>query len=92
MNRPRTRRKKQVRSWDRLLWAVEMKSNKPELIGASWEKVVGPLYTGEPTRALLFNTRRLAQIWCKLAMEKCKKFGSDWKFKPVRVRELIKPL
>lgn len=86
---------KDLKSWDRLLWAVEMKSKscKPEgiLIGEAWHKVTPWFYKGQPSRALLFTTRIKAQQWCKDAFIKNQKHSKDWSFKVVRVRETISP-
>jgi hypothetical protein len=84
-----------VRHWDRLLWAVEMRSAscRPEgmLIGDAWHAIAPPAYEGEPTRCLLFRTRRLARAWCIEATVKHANHSTDWRFRPVRVRETVMP-
>lgn len=81
--------------WNRMLWAVEIRSKscKPEgmLIGDTWHAVTPQKYLGEPPRALLFKTRRMAREWCFNATRKYQKHGPDWKFRPVRVRETLTP-
>ena len=84
-----------VRHWDRMLWAVEMRSAscRPEgmLIGDAWHAITPPAYEGEPTRCLLFRTRKQARAWCVEATAKHAKHSKDWRFRPVRVRETVMP-
>lgn len=85
--------------WNRKFWGVEFSSSgdklgdKPMLLGIGWHEVRdNPRYAGEPTRPLLFTTRTLARAWCKKQMEKYKDRNDVckyWRFRPVRVRELI---
>jgi hypothetical protein len=81
------------RHWRRVLWAVEMRSRscRPEgmILGRAWHEIESPRYAGEPTRCMLFRTRRQARAWCKEAAEKHSKHSPDWKFRPIRVREII---
>lgn len=85
-------------SWDRKLWAIEFSTNadnlgdQPKLIGGNWHEANTPRYVGEPSRPVLFTTRALARAWCKEKMAKysdrddsCK----HWRFRPVRVREVV---
>lgn len=87
------KRIKSKTSWNRLLWAVQMRSalDRPEpiLIGVTWDHIGPPAYDGEPLRCLLFHTRGLARVWCIAATKKFSNHGSDWRFKPIRVRETI---
>ena len=80
--------------WDRLLWGVEMraKSCRPEgmLIGDAWDHVTPQKYLGEPTRPLLFWSRRQARVWCAAKTIACKRHSDDWIFRAVRVRETVK--
>ena len=72
--------------WDSMLWGVTFSSQKtsPILIGRTWGGHFGEHYAGEPTRPLLFNTRREAQAWCK------EKNGNGCiRFRAVRVREVV---
>ena len=81
--------------WDRLNWAIEMKSKscKPNgmIIGTAWHQIVPPTYKGEPTRPLLFRTRKIAREWCSAKTIECARHSPDWRFRPVRVRERILP-
>ncbi len=80
--------------WNRLLWAIEFSSprERPMLIGRTWD--YGPKHhADEPSRALLFTTRRAARGWC--AREHAQYAGrtdycADWRFRPVRVRETVR--
>jgi len=87
--------KRFVRHWDRLHWAVEMRSKscKPDgmLIGVAWHKITPPTYEGEPSRPLLFRTRSHARKWCAAKTIECARHSPDWRFRPVRVRETILP-
>ena len=79
-------------SWNRNLWGVEFKGgfkeDQPVILGAAWNcKRADPRYEGEPTRALLFDTRQQAREWCWDNTARYTHFG--WKFKPVKVRELV---
>jgi hypothetical protein len=84
-----------VRHWDRMQWAVEMRSKscKPDgmLIGVAWHKITPPAYDGEPSRPLLFRTRNHARKWCAAKTIECARHSPDWRFRPVRVREMILP-
>lgn len=84
-----------VRHWDRVQWAVEMRSKscKPDgmLIGVAWHKITPPTYEGEPSRPLLFRTRAQARKWCAAKAIECSRHSPDWRFRPVKVRELILP-
>ncbi|OGP46224.1 MAG: hypothetical protein A3K30_03900 [Deltaproteobacteria bacterium RBG_13_51_10] len=82
-----------VTLWDRLLWGVEFSQpdERPFLVGEGWATYPAqPLYAGQPTRALLFDTRKQAREWCRK-----KEAGyaghqngcAKWRFRPVRVRE-----
>jgi len=84
-------------TWDRLLWGVTftggMVGDKPSLIGTHWMRPTPEArYDDEPTRPLLFCTRAAAREWCRVRVaeyagrtDSCGK----WKFRPVRVRELV---
>jgi hypothetical protein len=84
------------RNWDRKLWAVEMRSAScrpdPIIIGTSWHSVQPVQYPGQPTCPLLFVTRRRAREWCAAKTVECARHSSDWRFRPVRVREVLVPL
>lgn len=84
--------------WDREMWGIEFRSGKEvaTLIGGGWNgfEAERERYAGEPTRALVFGTRKQARDYCK---EKhleyrghpvCKK----WRFRPVRVREVVEKI
>ncbi len=66
------------------------------LLGSLWHEQVlfrGKFYAGEPARALLFQTRETARIWCQ---EEASKFldrndcCAKWRFRPVRVTETVR--
>ena len=82
--------------WDNIYWAVEMRSKSCKLdgmlIGVAWHKITPPAYEGEPSRPLLFKTRKLARKWCADKTMEYVRHSPDWKFCPVRVREIITPL
>jgi len=82
-------------SWDRKLWGVlfTSKDSSPTLIGNAWSDPFNSRYEGEPSRVLLFTTRRSAQEWCKEKRAQYKDRPDScryWKFRPVRVRETVK--
>lgn len=85
--------------WDRLFWGISFtgryKDERHLLLGTAWHTTPlqqSELYPGEPTRPLLFQTRAQAREWCKAkhavyaGRKDCCK---DWRFRPVRVRELV---
>lgn len=89
-------------AWDRLLWGVEFADRGVEfvdsrkdrfLIGTAW---MNPRpksqYKGEPTRPILFTTRKQAREWCKNKQAEYAgrtDFVAKWRFRPVRVREKV---
>ena len=91
-----------MRRWDKRLWGVLFhghdKRDQPMLLGAMWHdearKFEGA-YAGEPTRALLFCSRREARTWCSETMEKWRDGRqrddavTRWRVEPVRVRETV---
>lgn len=85
-----------ARPWNRLLWGVEFSApqSSPRLIGSLWqERMPAEQYPGEPLRALLFTTRKVAREWCRVEMDKRKGRSdcyADWRFRPVRVRETVR--
>jgi hypothetical protein len=90
--------KKHPKPWERYLWGVEFtiwdKREPPRLIGALWNNYPPrPSHDGEPSRALLFVTRRQARAWCA---EKNKQYAGradccrHWRFQPVRVVETVR--
>lgn len=100
MNGSRGSTLRQVRHWDRLLWGVEFtglrSDDAPMLIGrlwaADWATTTSMSYPGEPTRALLFTTRKLARQWCAETMAKWSDGDSivrRWRVRVVRVRETV---
>lgn len=87
------------RPWDRRLWGIKFtcacKEDPPLLLGSAWHKVEPESYAGEPTRALIFTTRQSAREWC--ATERAKYADrtdccAHWRFRPIRVQELVRPL
>jgi hypothetical protein len=85
-------------AWDRLLWGIQFSSQgeKPLLIGTLWlHPMATPQYFDEPPRPLLFKTRVSARNWCRERLLEYKGRNdccAKWKFKPVRVRETVKPI
>jgi hypothetical protein len=90
-----------MRAWDRVFWAIRftraMRGDMPMLLGTAWHKEANERnkgYVGEPSRTLLFKTRKHARQYCAAQMASYAARGdvcSKWKFTPVRVRELIEP-
>ena len=84
--------------WDRLLWGIQFSSNRdgfgdpPMLIGGNWHPANKPRFPGEPSRPILFTSRKLARAWCREEREKYKDRNDTckhWIFQPVRVRETV---
>lgn len=86
--------------WRKVLWGVEFKGSidddAPMLLWGLWHDTVRrgrEFYDDEPTRALLFQTRRAARAWCK---EEMKKYAGRndccalWRYRPVRVIETVR--
>lgn len=73
-----------------------MKDDKPMLIGSQWHVIERNRdhYYGEPTRAMVFQSRSAARAWCRdqmrqyLGREDC---CGLWRFRPVRVVETVRP-
>lgn len=85
-------------AWKKNLWAVmfkgSLKDDKPMMLGSNWHHVAREraFYYGEPTRALLFQSRGAARSWCRAQMTKYR--GREdccgkWRFYPVRVVETV---
>lgn len=79
-------------AWNRSLWGVELTGADGEkmLIGRVWDHRhdQSKYQPDEPTRALLFMTRKQAAEWCraKRAVNKVK----GWRFTAVRVIETVR--
>ena len=77
--------------WDRNLWGVEfkggMKEDNPMILGEAWNGPSLERHEGEPTRALLFRTRKQARAWCQDRRKRNKTY--KWTFTPVKLRELL---
>ena len=87
---------------DKLLWGVMFTSgalrDPPVLLGGLWHDEARQFhgaYEGEPSRALLFCTRREARHWCAETMRTWR-YGRQhddivarWIVRPVRVRETV---
>lgn len=86
-------------AWDRKLWGVmftgALKADQPMLLGDAWHQSRGwPKTPDIPSRAMLFMTRAQARQWCseQHAMNKGRQdCCAKWRFRPVRVRETVKP-
>lgn len=82
-----------AKSWSHQYWGVLLLSDgkEPILISGSWHPKIKYTYEGEPSRPVLFTTRKLARIWCKELNEMCKHV-SIWKFKVVKVKYNVKAI
>lgn len=86
---------RQTKLWpDRVVWGVlfdGFKGEPTKMIGGGWHpELRGARYDGEPTRPLLFTSRRLARVWCQEQRAKYADrpdFVREWRFRPVRLRE-----
>ena len=93
-----TAKSKRMRSWDRQLWGVRFTAgrhdDRPLMIGTRWNPDTrGMGYEGEPTRVLLFTTRRIARAWCSARHAQYSGRHDNcarWRFTPVRVRETVR--
>ena len=87
---------RQQNGWDQQLWGVSFTSSgsKHVILGTAWHAIFDPRYEGEPSRPLLFLTRRTARAWCEAqhakyaGREDC---CADWRFRPIRVRMTVRP-
>ena len=86
--------------WDRPLWGIIFTGldRVPTMIGSLWHKeagIAGAKYKGEPTRALLFCTRRQARDWCAATNKVWAAYNDGivehWRVHPVQVREVVTP-
>jgi hypothetical protein len=80
----------------RILWGVTLRGPlSPEhLLYEPWNSPRRAAYPGEPTRALVFQTRAKARAWAKHQQASYRNYplGSvvrDWHFRAVRVTELL---
>lgn len=87
-----------MRGWDRVLWGVVWQtSDHTSLIGSLHHPDEKPTYAGEPTRALLFTTRKAARAFCQSRRAQYAEYPKPhiclaWRWTPVRVRETVMPL
>lgn len=76
--------------WSRRLWGVEYrKKGKAMLIGCLWNYEFEQArihYDGEPTRAMLFQTRKAARAWLKQRPD------GGQNLRIIRVRETVKAI
>ena len=82
------------RVWDRHLWGIVFSDkHDPFLLGKAWDSTDEPRHPGEPTRTLLFDTRKQARAWAadRITIYKGNNITKKWKFKVVKVRELVTP-
>lgn len=67
------------------------------IIGTAWHKEANEAnkgYAGEPSRALLFKTRKYARQYCAGQRASYAKIGgvcATWRFTPVQVKESVTP-
>ena len=78
--------------WDRRLWGVVLNGTGP--LGVGWHHHRVDPYESEPSRALLFTTRRAARVFCQQKHAQYAAYPDGdpcraWRFRPVRVRERI---
>lgn len=83
----------QSKPWDRKRWAIEL-SNKQGgiercIIGEGWDWELIPQHIHH--RCLTFPTRSQAMAWCIKAHDRYDVHGY-WRFRPIRVREVITPI
>ena len=87
-----------AKPWDRRMWGVVhyhvglRRHEPPMLLGAGWDKGRTRYHQGEPSRTLVFTSRKLAREWCAKESEWCGARTDccrDWRFVPVKVRELV---
>lgn len=82
--------------WDRIMWGIEFRNGNetPTLLGGGWGGFNAGVsrYKGEPTRALVFSTRRQARDYCRMKHQEYKDHPicGKWRFRPVRVRETVR--
>lgn len=92
---------KGVRGWSHLRWGVVFLTPESEtgyrarMIGSLFHDEAGKSpYPGEPTRALVFHTRRDAREWCEAENAKWRDYPvghicRNWRMRVVRVRETV---
>jgi hypothetical protein len=82
-----------VGPWVRMHWAIVFKTNfdRYSMIGTTWDKRGREVPKTEPTRPLLFRTRKQAVDWCREqnAYWHSTDYGKKWRVKPVRVIESV---
>ena len=79
-------------AWDRMKWGIALTTRldpKPALIGGMWHPNGKARYPGEPTRAVLFDTRAQARSWARSKTQEANMHSPDWRFHVVRVREVV---
>ena len=87
-------------SWNRKLWGILFLGgdrSDPILIGGMWEQAMKRIrYDGEPTRALVFMTRKDARKWCAVKNDDYAHSNDSivrkWRCKVVRVSEVVKQI
>lgn len=81
-------------TWDKVLWGVELShcaSNERTLmLGSARHRPYRRGHEDEPTRVLLFCTRKQARDWCKSSNELAGHLG--WKYTPIKVRERVEKI
>mgnify|MGYP001618310194 FL=1 len=83
------------RSFSRLSWGVLWDTAGRDAIGPifrghhDFETPAQP-YDGEPTRPLLFRSRRHAREWCAKTHRQYASPCPAWRWRPVRVRETLR--
>ena len=81
-------------TWDRVLWGIELKSTittePPMMLGARRDTTDRCGHDGEPTRTLLFCTRKQARDWRRENNERDGHLG--WKYTPIKVRERVEKI
>lgn len=84
-----------TRWWRQRCWGVMFRgalpTDAPMLLGQAWYAVERK-YLGEPSRALLFQTRAQARQWCAVHQATYRRRQDTcmtWRFSVVRVRETV---
>ena len=81
-------------TWNRVLWGVELKSTiknePPTILGSRWHFADRRGHDGEPSRVLLFCTRKQARDWCRGRNERDEHLG--WKYTPIKVSERVEKI
>ena len=79
--------------WNRKFWAIQFTGKDTTFVlGTGWcpDRRGKTTHPDEPSRVLLFLTRAKARQWCIDARERYRLNCPEWRFRVVRVSEIIK--